>query len=105
MDSEELAGGAAVPFSALDGTSNDGFFENLDGFLQEESAFEQVVDEPFKCLLHWGVVKLLNRAAGGCLFAACYPRCFSPGRSVCGSHPSTRGEQGRRTDAPYRLRK
>lgn len=52
MDSEEFAGGAAVSFGALDGTSNDGFLENLDGFLQEESAFEQVVDEPFKCLFH-----------------------------------------------------
>src|SRR4051812_7877075 len=105
MDAEELAGGAAVSFGSPDSTSNDGFFEDLDRFLQKEPSFEQVVHELFKCLLHRESLKLQNRAAGVYLFAAYSPRCFSPGRSVCGSHPSARAEQARRTDGPCQLRK
>ena len=40
MNSEELTGGAAVPFSALDGTSNDGSLKHLDGLFEKEPAFE-----------------------------------------------------------------
>src|SRR5579872_7582815 len=52
MDAKQFAGGAAIALSTLDGTGDEGLFEDLDSFLHEKAFFKQMIDELLKCLFH-----------------------------------------------------
>jgi len=52
MDAQKFAGGRAVPIRTLDGARDECFLQDLHGFFKKETAFEQVIHEPFKCFFH-----------------------------------------------------
>lgn len=52
MDTEKLAGGAAIAAGTLNGVSDQRFLENLDGLLHKKPVIEQVFDECFECFPH-----------------------------------------------------